>query len=140
MTQTATVKHIISTRRAEIAVRREAACGHHCASCGGCRSDVQGGEVTVIAENSVGAQEGDRVVIETESRHVLWIAAAVYLLPFLLFFACYLFSGLLKLAEPVSVGVGAVGFVVGVVIDLLLNQRMEREQKFKFRIIKVEQS
>ena len=78
MTQTATVKRLVGETRAEIIVWRESACGHNCASCGGCASSGKP-QVTVVAENQACAQPGDTVLVESESRKVLGLAVVLYL-------------------------------------------------------------
>ena len=137
MTQTATVKRLVSSRKAEIVVRRESACGHHCATCEGCKMDAPP-NVTVPAENDAGARPGDTVTVETSSVHVLGMAAVVYLLPFVLFFALYLAAGALSFSTPVSVTLGVVGFAAGAAADLLLDRRVKRKQALSFRIVSVE--
>ena len=137
MTQTAMVKRLVSSRKAEIVVRRESACGHHCATCEGCKMYDQP-TVTVTAENEAGAMPGDTVTVETSSAHVLGMAAVVYLLPFVLFFTLHLAAGALSFSTPVSVTLGVVGFAAGAAADLLLDRRVKRKQALSFRIVSVE--
>lgn len=137
MTQTATVKRLVSSKKAEIVVRRQSACGHHCADCEGCKM-YDRPTVTVTAENEAGAMPGDTVTVETSSAHVLGMAAVVYLLPFVLFFALYLLAGALALSAGASIALGVAGFVAGAAADLLLDRSVKKKQALSFRIISVE--
>lgn len=136
MTQTATVRRIVSPKRAEITVRRASACGHDCADCGGCKV-YDKPQVIALAENTVGAQVGDSVEVESGTAHVLGLAAAVYLAPFILFFLLYFAGGVLNLSEMAALTLGGVGFLSGIGIDLLLNRALRRRRTPTFRIVEV---
>lgn len=136
MTQTATVRRIVSARKAEVAVLRETACGHDCASCGGCKSGERP-EVLALAENAAGAVPGDTVLVESASSRVLGIAAVVYLVPFLLFFGGYFLAGAMGQPDTASIVWGVAGIVLGAVVDLLLNRRLRRERKTALRIVSI---
>lgn len=136
MTQTATVQRIVGTETAEIAVLRASACGHDCADCGGCKTRSRT-QVIALAENGMGAQVGDRVQVECGTARVLGIAAAVYLLPFVLFFLFYFLGASLEWVEGGSLALGAVGFLGGAVVDILLNRMWRRRSSPAFRITAV---
>ena len=76
MTQTAMVRRILPQNRVELSIMRESACGHDCSSCGGC-SMSEKREVTVIANDPIGAHPGDSVIVESSSKRLLGIAALV---------------------------------------------------------------
>ena len=88
MQQTATVTKLLPGNKAELTVHRQTACGHDCSNCGGC-GEIVTKPIIVIADNSIGADVGDSVVITGSSKQVLGLAAVVYLVPFVLFFALY---------------------------------------------------
>ena len=73
MTQIATVEKVLAGGYAEISVPRKSACGHDCEECAGC--GMTG------AANDVGAQKGDKVVVESSTKKLLGVVALVYLLP-----------------------------------------------------------
>lgn len=137
MTQIAMVKRLVGTDQAEILVRRASACGHDCRSCGGCGPDTMT-RVTVVAENEIGARPGDIVRVESESRKVLGLAAALYLVPLVLLFVGYFIaSGPLRLAEGASLIVGLGFMAAGLALNWLLDRRLRSNQGVRFRIVEV---
>ncbi len=86
MVQTAKVTRVLADGRAEVAVKRQSACGHDCSKCGGgCSELMVSSTVAVIAANPVRAMPGDMVTVESSTSRVLGAAVIVYLVPFLLF-------------------------------------------------------
>ncbi len=136
MTQTATVRRIVSAKRAEISVLRASACGHECADCGGCKM-YDKPQVMALAENTVGARVGDRVEVETGTAHVLGLAAAVYLLPFALFFLLYFLGGALEFSEVGALVLGGIGFLSGAGVDVCLNRALHRRHTPAFHIVAI---
>ena len=65
MVQTAKVTRVLADGRAEVAVKRQSACGHDCSKCGGgCSELMVSSTVAVIAANPVRAMPGDMVLVE----------------------------------------------------------------------------
>ena len=89
MTQIATVERILDAQRAEISVPRKSACGHDCEECAGC--GVTGAAVRAKALNPIGAQPGQKVVVESSTKKMLHIVMLVYLTPIVLFLVGYIF-------------------------------------------------
>ena len=75
MTQIATVERIIDQNHAEISVPRKSACGHDCEECAGC--GVTGAAVRAKALNVIGAQPGEKVVVESDTDKMLRIICLV---------------------------------------------------------------
>lgn len=96
---------------AELRVKRDSACGD-CASCGGCNA----GSVLVKVKNSLSAKVGDTVLIETPSKTVVAVAALVYLLPLLLFFAGYAIGTLAAVSPVLLGGIGFAGALAAVIV------------------------
>lgn len=69
-----------------VSVIREGACGGNCSACGGCGETV----IKIAAENRVNAEVGDRVILESDSKKVLFSAFILYILPILIFFAVFM--------------------------------------------------
>lgn len=138
MTQTATVKRIISTKRAEITVRRPSACGHKCSDCTGCKTCVNA-ELTALAENALGAVPGDVVTVESSTAQVLGIAAVVYLVPLILFFALYFLGGAMNMSESIKLLLALAGLAAGVGAAMQLN-RAKRKKTVPLRIVSVRRS
>ena len=90
---TATVVHI-----------RESACSGDCHKCAGCGAAKE--TITLKAVNAIGAPRGAVVLLRSDSAPVLKAAAALYLLPLLLFFLGYLAAG--------SAWGGGIGFALGI--------------------------
>lgn len=137
MTQIATVRRLIGADRAEILVRRQSACGHDCASCGGCGPDAAS-RVSAVAENPVNARVGDTVRVESESGQVLKMACLLYLVPLVLLFALYFIAtGALGWGEGAGMAAGLAGLLFGAAINILLDRRARRSQPLQLRITEV---
>lgn len=137
MTQIATVRRLIGEDRAEILVRRQSACGHDCASCGGCGPDAAS-RVTAVAENPVSARVGDTVRVESESGKVLGMACLLYLLPLVLLFVFYfLATGLLGWGEGGGMACALFGLALGAAVNVLLDRRLRDARTVQLRITEV---
>lgn len=137
MTQIATVKRLLGGDKAEVQVRRPSACGHDCKSCGGCGPETMM-QVTAVAENEQGARPGDTVRVESESRKVLGLAAALYLMPIVFLFVGYFIaSGLLSLGEGVSLVIGLCCMAAAFVVNGLIDRRLRAKRSVRFRIVEV---
>lgn len=134
MTQSARVRRIVDSNRAEVVVRRQSACSHDCSRCGGCSAGADVHEVSVVAENPLGAGVGDTVTVESSTGQVIGIAAVVYLLPILLFFGLYLVGAVLSLGSGVSLALGGVGFLASIGV-ILLYGRARQKRDIPFRIV-----
>ena len=91
MEQQAQVIRIVSDTVARVAVKRKSACSGDCHTCHGCPHPDE--IVMVDADNFVGAQTGDNVVVRSDTGRVLKLAAMLYLMPMVLFFLGYSFPG-----------------------------------------------
>lgn len=104
----------------EVVIRRKTACGDNCASCGGaCKMNFQ----SVTAKNPVGAKAGDGVIIEMESKKVLFSAFLVYILPVLVFAVSFYGTKKLDFDGAVSGGISAVLTVLSFGITMLYDRR-----------------
>ncbi|MCL2546464.1 MAG: SoxR reducing system RseC family protein [Oscillospiraceae bacterium] len=93
----------------EIIVKRGAACGHGCLTCGSCGVST----ITLNAYNNCNALVGDAVVVQTPTKSILGMAAWLYVLPIALFLGGY----------AVAPWVGAVAFVVTLGAAILCGRR-----------------
>ena len=121
MQQRATVTQLLPDGRAELTVRRKSACSGDCGHCGGC--GAVGQTLCLTAENPIGAQPGDLVLVESAPAVVLKAAALVYLLPLVTFLAAYLAAMPLG-AWAAAFGFG--GFALGLVPAFAYNRRMKK--------------
>jgi sigma-E factor negative regulatory protein RseC len=110
MRQTVRVVREYSHGYIEVELTRVSACGTICGTCTGCSAPKE--IIRVKARGGEGSLPGDIVVIESCSRKILGLAALVYLLPLVLFFAGY----------AVSAFVGGLGFVSGIGLLVPINK------------------
>lgn len=103
----------------ELTVRRQSACGHDCAGCGGCA----GQELVIHAGTDIPLALGDRVEVYSGGR-VLGIAALVYLGPAVLFLAGYLLPA--GLPEGLRYACGGLGFALGLLGAVVCDRRLRR--------------
>ena len=135
MTQIATVERILDADHAEISVPRKSACGHDCEECAGC--GVSGAAVKARAMNPIGAQPGQKVVVESSTKKMLRIVALVYLIPVVLFLAGYVITTLLTPSVGLQYGVAVAGFVLGIVFAILYDRRLRARGGLSFTIVRV---
>lgn len=74
----------VSDGEAVVQISKSSACGHDCESCGACNNPTY--EITVA--NPIGAQNGDRVEIETKTSQILGVSFLLYILPVFIMIAC----------------------------------------------------
>lgn len=134
MTQIATVERLLDGDYAVISVPRKSACGHDCEECAGC--GVTGAAVEARAANPIGAEPGQKVVVQSDTQKMLGIVAMVYLIPVVLFLASYL--GTMLLVSPSAAGIaGGVGFAAGIGIAVLYDRRLRRQGGLRFTIVRL---
>lgn len=120
MQQKATVESVQPDGTATLLIRRQSACSGDCHKCGGC--GAVGQTLHIRAENPIGAQAGELVYVESESKTVLSAAALVYLLPLALFVAGYLAAA--ALGWPAGL-IGGICFVLGLLPAFAYNRRVK---------------
>ena len=82
--------------------------------------------MVLTAQNPIGAQAGDLVMLQSESAPVLKAAAVLYMLPLLLFFVGYLVGFLLWKQGAVC---GCAAFVLAVGGSILYDRMVVKKQK-----------
>lgn len=127
MSQNAIIKRIISADVAEVSLMRQMDC-KNCANCGNC-SQKPGTEMLAKATNTIGAQVGDTVVVESVMGSSIGIAVIVFVIPCLFLLLGYFLGQAMGLGEGASVGVGALGILVGFVPALVLNRIITKSKK-----------
>ena len=89
----------------------------------------------VDADNLVGAQKGDDVIVRSDTGRVLKLAAMLYLMPMVLFFVGYF---AMPGGEGTRVACGAAAFVVGILICMYVSRSMKKNNKeMHFSIVQV---
>ena len=133
MEQQAQVIRIVSDTVARVAVKRKSACSGDCHTCHGCPHPDE--IVMVDADNFVGAQKGDDVIVRSDTNRVLKLAAMLYLMPMVLFFLGYF---LMPGGEGARTLVGAAAFVIGILICMYVSRSMKKNNKeMHFAIVEV---
>jgi sigma-E factor negative regulatory protein RseC len=133
MTHNAKVTRVLEGGKAEVLVKREAACGHSCVNCSGCRTNPEA--IIVVADNLIHARSGDMVELECSSKKLLWLATLVYFVPFLLFMIGYVASVLAGVQKPYDIVLGVAGFLIGIGIDFLQNRSLRKKPVVAYRIV-----
>lgn len=137
MTQTAVVTQVIGNK-ARVQVRRISACAHNCEECGGACSEVmKSGPVSVLAKNPLGARQGDRVVVASDTGSILRLAALVYLLPIVLFFLGYFASRPFAGSEGLAIGAGCVCFALSVAVIIFVDRIVKKRSREMFAIVEI---
>jgi sigma-E factor negative regulatory protein RseC len=135
MTQIATVERILDPGHAEISVPRKSACGHDCEECAGC--GVSGAAVHARAKNPIGAAPGQKVVVESSTKKMLWIITLAYMVPVALFLAGYLGGVLLSGSIAVQYALAVAGFALGLLIAVGYDRRLRRQGGLSFTIVRL---
>lgn len=133
MEQQAQVIRIVNSTTARVAVKRKSACSGDCHTCHGCPHPDE--IVMVDADNFVGAQKGDDVIVRSDTNRVLKLAAMLYLMPLVLFFLGYF---VMPGGETPRVIAGVAAFVVGILICMYVSRNMKKNNKeMHFTIVEV---
>ncbi len=129
MTQNGVVTKLLGDGRAEVSVERGTACGGHC---DGCETCIYASTLRIPAENTVYAQPGDRVVLESGTRGVMGAAMLVYLMPVLLLFVGYAAGAASGLGQGLCVVTSLAGLVLGGALVVFFGRR---RKEIVFRIV-----
>ena len=133
MEQQAQVIRIVSDATARVAVKRKSACSGDCHTCHGCPHPDE--IVMVDADNPVGAQKGDAVIVRSDTGRVLKLAAMLYLMPLVLFFLGYF---LVPGGIGLRMGAGGAAFAVGIAICVFVSRSMKKnDREMHFSIVRV---
>ena len=133
MEQQAQVIRIVNATTAKVAVKRKSACSGDCHTCHGCPHPDE--IVMVDADNFVGAQKGDDVIVSSDTNRVLKLAAMLYLMPVVLFFLGYF---LMPGGEAARMIAGVAAFVIGILVCMYVSRSMKKNNKeMHFAIIEV---
>ena len=132
MKQIATVEKVLPNERVRIVVARQTACAHDCHDCAGCGASAA--PIRATAHNPIGAREGQKVVVESSSRHMFGVILLVYLLPVALFFLAYFTTAALgndAVAAAVSIG----AFFCGVIPAIRYDRKLRQAGGMTFTIV-----
>ena len=133
MTQIATVEKILGGGMAEISVPRKSACGHDCEECAGC--GVSGASVRAAARNPIGAEVGQKVVVESSTKKLLGVVALVYVLPVVGFLLGYFLSE--GLTEGWRYGIAVAAAVLAFLPSVAYDRYARRKELLTYTILRV---
>lgn len=118
-------------KNAEVAIIRETACGENCAECKGCTPS----ETVIIADNELGAQTGEKVVLEMQDKNAITAAFVAYIIPLAVLLAASGIVAYMGLGEGMSalLGYGAMA------VCFLAIRRITslKADKFKVKIVDI---
>lgn len=133
MTQVATVEKDLGGGYAEVSVPRKSACGHDCEECAGC--GMTGAAIKARARNDIGAQPGDKVVVESSTKKIFGVVALVYVLPVVLFLLGYFLSE--GLAEGMRYAIAVATFVVSFIPCVLYDRHARKKELLTYQIMRL---
>jgi len=134
MTNYGTVSKVLPDGKAEVQVVRQSACGGNCAGCKGC---AEKSVMTAVANNTVNAQVGQRVLIESQTKTIFSVAAFVYVMPLVLVLVSYAIASSLGASEGICVLVSFLALALSGVI-LVVGHKLKGENKeIIFNIVEI---
>lgn len=119
MEQVVKVRQTFMDGTAQVVLIRQSACAGDCHKCSGCGAAQE--TLMLQAQNPIGAQPGDKVVIQSATGPVLKSAVVLYMLPLVLFFLGYAFGSLLWGLGPL---VGGIAFTASIGLVVVYDRRV----------------
>lgn len=133
MTQIATVEEILDHGYVRISVPRKSACGHDCEECAGC--GVTGTAVRARARNEIGAQPGQKVVVESSTKKLLGVVVLVYILPLICFLLGYFLSA--GLSESIRALIAITAAALSFIPCVLYDRYARRHESLTYTILRI---
>lgn len=131
MEQIVRVHKLCEDGRAQIIHVRQSACSGDCHECaGGCTAAKE--TMLIEADNPIGAQVGDFVRMESDTKSVMAAITVMYILPLVLFFGGYALGAWLGLSGAL---VGGLGFVLGLLAAVAEDRRQQKSSKTVYRLV-----
>ncbi len=129
MEQMVRVRQVFVDGTAQVERVRESACSGDCHKCAGCGAAKQ--TVLLEAQNPIGAKPGQMVIIRSQSGPVLKAAAALYMMPLVLFFLGY---GLGYAIWRRGALCACLGFALGIALAVVYDRSYGSKQKTVYTI------
>ena len=131
MEQIVRVYKLCENGRAQIIHVRESACSGDCHECaGGCTAAKE--TMLIEADNPIGAQVGDFVRMESDTKTVMAAVLVMYVLPLVLFFVGYALGAWLGVSGGM---VGCGGFILGLLIAIAEDRRQQRSKTTVYTLV-----
>lgn len=136
MSQNAIVKKVVRDGVVEVSLLRQLECGLSCSSCEGCTAKPKD-EILALASDPIGTHPGDVVEVEMTQGSSIGAAMLVYLVPCVTLLLGYLVGKALGLSEGPSIGVGAVGLVLGFLPARIADRAIRSRETPEFTVMKL---
>ena len=122
MEQIVRVKETHNDGTATVFLQRESACSGDCHKCSGCGAAKEA--ILLTAVNTLGANPGDLVTIQSETAPVLKAAMVLYMVPLVLFFAGYAAGAALGISGGLA---GCLAFAASIALIIVYDRRMAKK-------------
>lgn len=129
MEQLVRVQKLLGDGTAQVVLTRQSACSGDCHKCAGC--GAVGQTLTVIAQNPIGAAEGEQVIIRSNTAPVMKGALVLYILPLVMFFVGYTTGAIWSLGAWFGVG----AFLLAMAGVVIYDRRVCAKQNNVYTII-----
>ena len=124
MEQIVRVREAHSNGTATVFLQRESACSGDCHKCSGCGAAK---EVMIFeAQNPIGAQRGDLVVIESGTGPVMKAVGIFYVLPLVLFFLGFFLGDALW---DLGALFGCAGFAGAIALSVVYDRKIAKKEQ-----------
>ena len=129
MEQLVRVQKLLGDGTAQVVLTRQSACSGDCHKCAGC--GAVGQTLTVIAQNPIGAAEGEQVIIRSNTAPVMKGALVLYILPLVMYFVGYTMGAIWSLGAWFGVG----AFLLAMAGVVIYDRRVCAKQNNVYTII-----
>ena len=130
MEQLVRVKKINDDGTAQVVHIRESACSGDCHTCSGCGAAKQ--NLYFTANNPIGAQVGDQVIVHSPSTPVLLSALVFYLLPVVVFIGMYLMG---KHLWDMGLAAALAGLILWGICVVLYDRKFLKKRNIQYTIV-----
>ena len=96
---------------------------------------MTGAAIKARARNDIGAQPGDKVVVESSTKKIFGVVALVYVLPVVLFLLGYFLSE--GLSEGARYAVAIAAFVVSFIPCVLYDRHARKKELLTYQIMRL---
>ena len=119
----------VSEDVALVRIFKSSACSHNCTDCGACQNPT----FDTTVNNPIGAKEGDKVLISSDSGKILLISLLIYILPVFLMIMAAVFCDILN--------AGAFGtltaFIILVSLWIIVIRKVNKNSHTEHTIIQI---
>ncbi len=119
----------VSNETALVRISKSSACSHDCTNCGACQNPT----FDTMVNNPIGAKEGDKVVISSDSGKILLISLLVYILPVFLMIIAAVFCDSLNVGIPGTF----ITFVILVLLWIGVIRKVNKKAHTEHTIIQI---